>query len=145
MPQQLKPACLEPMLCKKRSHRSEKSPQHSRERPPLTATRESLCSATRPSAAKTQVFVFFFKEKNKKDTARYLSPVAVTFSSPTSDGRDVVIPHATVFFFFAELKKLSLRITFHWKRLWQLTLVFFPGESHRDWWASSWGCRVRHD
>ena len=66
-----------------------------------------------PVQPKIKLLVFFFKEKNKKDTARYLSPVAVTFSSPTSDGRDVVISHATVFFFFAELKKLSLRITLH--------------------------------
>ena len=54
-----------------------------------------------PVQPKIKVFVSLKKRKKiKKDTARYLSPVDVTFSSPTSDGRDVVTPHATVFFFF---------------------------------------------
>ena len=37
----MKPVCLEPMLCNKRSHRSEKPMHRNEEEPPLAATRES--------------------------------------------------------------------------------------------------------
>ena len=47
MPQLLKPVHLEPMLRNKRSHCNEKPEHHSEERPPLTATRESLRAATK--------------------------------------------------------------------------------------------------
>ena len=47
VPQLLKPALLEPVLCKKRSHRNEK-PMHSKEEyPPLSATTESPHAATK--------------------------------------------------------------------------------------------------
>ena len=45
MLQLLKPACLEPVLRNKRSHRSEKPAHRNKEQPPLAATRESLCTA----------------------------------------------------------------------------------------------------
>ena len=41
MPQLLKPAHLEPMLCNKRSHHNEKPARHNEEEPLLSATRES--------------------------------------------------------------------------------------------------------
>ena len=40
-PQLLKPVCLEPVLCNKRSHRNEKPAHSNKEQPPLAATRES--------------------------------------------------------------------------------------------------------
>ena len=40
-PQLLKPACLEPVLCNKRSHCKERHVHHNEEWPPLAATRES--------------------------------------------------------------------------------------------------------
>ena len=49
LPQLLKPACLKPVLCNKRSHDNEKPAHRNEEQPPLAATRESL-----RSAAKTQ-------------------------------------------------------------------------------------------
>ena len=48
-PQLLKPACLEPVLHNKRSHRNEKPAHRNEEYPPLAATRESP-----RAAAKTQ-------------------------------------------------------------------------------------------
>ena len=42
--QLLKPACLEPTLRNKRSHRNEKPAHRNEEYPPLTATRESPCN-----------------------------------------------------------------------------------------------------
>ena len=47
LPQLWKPACLELVLCSKRSHRNEKSVHRNRECTPLTATRESPCTATK--------------------------------------------------------------------------------------------------
>ena len=44
MLQLLKPACLELVLCSKRSHRNEKPVHRNEEQPPLPATRESLRS-----------------------------------------------------------------------------------------------------
>ncbi|KAJ8790004.1 hypothetical protein J1605_004756 [Eschrichtius robustus] len=46
-PQLLKPVCLEPMLCNKRSHRNEKPVHRNEEEPRLTATRGSLHAATK--------------------------------------------------------------------------------------------------
>ena len=46
-PQLLKPTCLEPMLCNKRSQCNEKPPYCNKEWPPLAATRESLRTATK--------------------------------------------------------------------------------------------------
>ena len=46
-PQLLKPPCLQPVLHDKRSHRNEKPVHRNKEEPPLTATRESLCAATK--------------------------------------------------------------------------------------------------
>ena len=55
MLQLLKPVCLEPVLCNKRSHHSEK-PMHSNEEwPPLAASREnSQKQQWRPKAAKNK-------------------------------------------------------------------------------------------
>ena len=39
--QLLEPVCLEPVLCRRRSRRDEKPEHHSKEWPPLAATRES--------------------------------------------------------------------------------------------------------
>ena len=47
VPQLLKPARLEPVLRNKRSHRNEKPTRRNEEKPPLTATRESLHAATK--------------------------------------------------------------------------------------------------
>ena len=52
MPQLLKPACLEPVLCNKRSHHNEKPRHRNEEQPPLATTRESLCAATKTQQAK---------------------------------------------------------------------------------------------
>ena len=41
MPQLLKPTCLEPVLCNKRSHRNQKSAHCDEEQPPLATTRKS--------------------------------------------------------------------------------------------------------
>ena len=43
---------------------------------------------------------------------------------------------------------LSLFTFMHWKRKWQSTLVFFPGESQGRWSlvvCCLWACRVGHD
>ena len=53
VPQLLKPACLEPMLHNKRSHRNERPMHHSEEWPPLTATRKILCAATKTLRSQT--------------------------------------------------------------------------------------------
>ena len=45
-PQLLKPPCLEPVLCHKRSHRNEKPTHHNEEQSPLTRNRQSLHTAT---------------------------------------------------------------------------------------------------
>ena len=47
MPQLLKPARLEPVLHNKRSDRNEKPAHRKEEQPPLAATRESPCAATK--------------------------------------------------------------------------------------------------
>ena len=47
VPQLLKPACLEPVLCNKRSHCNEKPAHRNEEQPPLAATRERLRAATK--------------------------------------------------------------------------------------------------
>ena len=47
VPQLLKPTHLEPMLCNKRSHHNEKPAHCNKELPLLSATRESLCTATK--------------------------------------------------------------------------------------------------
>ena len=47
VPQLLKLVCLEPMLHNKRSHPNEKPAHCNKEQPPLTATRESPCAATK--------------------------------------------------------------------------------------------------
>ena len=52
MPQLLKPACLEPVLRNKRSHRNEKPAHHNEEQPPLAATRESPRSHEYPTQPK---------------------------------------------------------------------------------------------
>ena len=43
----LEPTCLEPVLRYKRSHRSEKPAHRNEEQPPLVASRESPCAATK--------------------------------------------------------------------------------------------------
>ena len=47
VPQLLKPARLEPMLCNGRSHRNERPAHRSKEWPPLAATREGPRAATK--------------------------------------------------------------------------------------------------
>ena len=59
-----RPCALEPVLCNKRNHRSEKLTHHNKEQPPLTTTRESLSAAT-----KTQNIQKTNKQTNKKKTA----------------------------------------------------------------------------
>ena len=61
MPQLLKPACLEPVLHNKRSHRSEKPTHRNEEWPPLAATRESLHTATKTQRSQKKK-----KEKKKE-------------------------------------------------------------------------------
>ena len=49
-PRLLKPACLEPVLRNKRSHRNEKPAHHNEEEPPLAVTREKpTCSNEDPT------------------------------------------------------------------------------------------------
>ena len=50
-PQLLKPTCLEPVLCNKRSHRNEKPVHRNEEWPPLAATRESPRAATKTQSS----------------------------------------------------------------------------------------------
>ena len=68
VPQLLKPTCLEPVLCNKRSHRNEKPVHLNEEEAPLSATRE------RPHAAmKTQRSQ---KKKKKESQAMWvLGPI----------------------------------------------------------------------
>ena len=47
MPQLPKPACLEPVLCNKRSHRNEKPTHRNEEQPLLAAARDSPRAATK--------------------------------------------------------------------------------------------------
>ena len=47
VPQLLKPACLEPVLCNKRSRDNEKPAHRNEEWPPLAATRESPQAETK--------------------------------------------------------------------------------------------------
>ena len=47
VPQLLKPTCLEPVLCNKRSHRNEMPAYRNEEWPPLATTTESLRAATK--------------------------------------------------------------------------------------------------
>ena len=54
--QLLKPTSLEPVLRNKRSH-------HNKEQPPLAATRENTCKATRPSTAKNKRIKLFFQKR----------------------------------------------------------------------------------
>ena len=51
----LKPMCLEPVLCNKRSHHDEKPTHCSEEEPPVAATRESPHTATKTSRAKNNL------------------------------------------------------------------------------------------
>ena len=57
-PQLLKPACLEPVLCNKRSHYNEKPTHHNKEYPRLPQPEKACTQQWRPNAAK--------KTKNKK-------------------------------------------------------------------------------
>ena len=52
VPQLLKPACLEPVLRNKRSHRDEKRVHGNKELPPLAATREPVNSNEDPTRPK---------------------------------------------------------------------------------------------
>ena len=58
--QLLKPTCLEPVLCNKRSHRNEKPTHRNEEQPLLAATRESLHAAKKTQCSQK------FKKKNGK-------------------------------------------------------------------------------
>ena len=55
VPQLLKPTCLEPMLCNKRSHHNEKLTCRNEEYPPLAATRESPRSKEDPTQPKIKI------------------------------------------------------------------------------------------
>ena len=52
MPQLQKPTHLEPVLCNKRSHRSEKPAHRNEESPPLASTRESLRAAMKTQCSR---------------------------------------------------------------------------------------------
>ena len=54
VPQLLKPACLEPVLCNKRSHCNEKAVYHNEEYPLLAATRESPRAAMKTQCSQKQ-------------------------------------------------------------------------------------------
>ena len=67
VPQLLKPAQLEPMLCNKRSHH-EKPTHCNEEWPRLTATRESPCAATKTQCSqklKNKINNFFFLSEKR--------------------------------------------------------------------------------
>ena len=71
MPQLLKPACLEPMLRNKRSHRKEKTVHCNEEQPSFAATRESPRTAT-----KTQ------RSQKKKKKSMYHNITVLYITSP---------------------------------------------------------------
>ena len=66
--QLLKPACLEPMLCNKRSHCNEKPVHCNEEQSPLAATRESPYSNKDPT--QTKKLINKLKKKKEKETNR---------------------------------------------------------------------------
>ena len=69
-PQLLKPVCLEPVLCKRRSHALGSLRAVAREQPPLGTTEKASAQPRRRSAApnKKKEMVFFFKKKKKEPT-----------------------------------------------------------------------------
>ena len=73
-PQHLNPSAVEPMLCNKRSHGSEKPRYHNWRVVPLAATRESPCTATKTQDSQkinTHInYPKFFILKNKENTTR---------------------------------------------------------------------------
>ena len=71
----------EPVLCNRRSHLNEKPVHFNEEWPLLVTTRESLCAAMRPSAAKNK----YLKKKKKtlKKKGQNLSWFLVAFSEPS--------------------------------------------------------------
>ena len=62
VPQLLKPTRLEPMLCKKGSHRNEKPAHHNEEQPPLSVTRESPHAAM--ETRRSHKSINFLKRQN---------------------------------------------------------------------------------
>ena len=66
MPQLLKPTCLEPMLRNRRSHGNEKPVHQNEKQPPLVATRESPCVATKTQCSQKLINKFIKKIKQKK-------------------------------------------------------------------------------
>ena len=67
VPQLLKPACLEPVLGNKRSHRNEKPAHRNEEKPPL-ATTKARAQQQRPIAAKNKINLL---KKRKLHFTRY--------------------------------------------------------------------------
>ena len=74
MPQLLKPVCLVPVLCNKRSHCNEKPMHGNEEWPPLAATRESPRTETKTQHSQKlinkQMWGLKKKKKLKVDTFR---------------------------------------------------------------------------
>ena len=93
-----------------------------REQPPHSATREKTTQQQRPSTAKNKKIIESLK-KNPLKFGVCVSP-------------------------FIEQTSLSLVTFMHWRRKWQPTPVFLPGES-QGWWSlvgcRLWGRTVRHD
>ena len=68
MPQLLKPACLEPTLNNKRSHRNEKPAHRNEESPPLAATREEPTRSNKdPMQPKKKIIIIII---NKSETSK---------------------------------------------------------------------------
>ena len=67
MPQLLKPTCLEPMLCNKRSHCNEKPVHHNEELPHSLQLEKARAQQRRPNAAKNKNKL---KNKNKQNKQR---------------------------------------------------------------------------
>ena len=66
VPQLLKPACLEPLLRNKGSHHNEKPVHRKEEQPPLAATKESPCAATKTQRSQKKIIIIkiFFKSEH---------------------------------------------------------------------------------
>ena len=79
--QLLKPTCLEPVLCNKRSHHNEKPVHRNEESPLLAATRESLRAATKTQRSQKKT-----KTKTKKE-----SESTVYISNPLLVGKSIQI------------------------------------------------------
>ena len=79
VPQLLKSARLEPVLCNKRSHHNEKNTHHNEEQPPLAATRESPCAETKTQCS--QKLINFKKRFYDRELPLHILTISVIHST----------------------------------------------------------------